>query len=121
MEKAPRSGGSTTFDVGGGERDLRHELLSHSYRRFVLSYLGDVDGPQPISKVAAELGAWQAGLPPTERSATDIEDIELTLYHNHLPRMFAANVIEYGPTRETVTLASRAHEMSVHLDETGGE
>lgn len=126
MREARRGGGSTRSDIGRGgaragtERDVLFELLSHPYRRFVLQYLDDAGDVPTVREVATELGAWQTEFPVAERSATGVEAIEVDLHHQHLPKLAAADVIEYDPTRGTITPETRADETIRYLDAIGG-
>lgn len=119
MRKAPRDAKSASFDVGGDRQDVLFELLSHPFRRFVLRYLDAADGAKTVGETATELGAWQAGLPPGDRSARGTDAIESALHHQHLPKMAAANVIEHELSTGTLTLGTGAAEVIPYLDEIG--
>lgn len=121
MGEAPQRRSSVPFDVGGGEQDRLFELLSHPYRRFVVGHLRSVDDPQSVGEVAADLGAWQAELPPADRSADGVAGIETELHHTHLPKLAAADVVEYDPARGTVTPTPRTSGLGARLDEAGSE
>jgi hypothetical protein len=96
------------------------EVLAHPYRRFVISSLDDADDAT-VQQLAADLAAWQAELPASERSARSADGIALLLHHNHLPKMAEADVIKYDLDRRLVRPAERAGEAVAFLDESGNE
>ena len=121
MGEAPQGGGPGIFDVGGDKQDRLFELLSHPYRRFVIRHLHDVDDSQTLGEVATDLGAWQAELPPADRSAAGVAEIETTLHHTHLPKLAAANVVKYDHTRRMVTPTPGTTRVGDCLDDRGRE
>lgn len=121
MENPPRGNGPARLTGGGDEQDTLFEALSHSYRRFVLQYLADTDGPQTVGEVATALAAWQADLPAADRSATGVNEIESALYHYHFPKLAAATVIEYDPRQRTVTSGTRVAETTPYLNQIGDQ
>lgn len=104
---------SLEFDVGGDQQDQLFDVLSHPRRRFVLDTLLTVETPVEMRTLATELVEWEASAP--DRSDNDREAVEISLVHNHLPRMAAADFIEYDATERTITLADRTDEVRAHL------
>lgn len=105
-------------DVGDDRTDALFDALAHPYRRFTLHYLLLVDAPAPVSALAMELSAWEAERPLTDRSVGDRESIELSLRHNHLPRMAEASAVAYDDVERTVELDGEASRIRALLDAT---
>ena len=68
-----------------------YALLAHQRRRLILQILQDF--PAPLS--AAELTDILADCEYTDPTDGDRQRVLLSLYHNHLPRLNDAAVLEY--------------------------
>lgn len=101
------------FDVGDDRRDQLFDVLSHPYRRFVLDNLLSVEMPVPVRELSADLAEWETSA--SDRSGEKRSTIEISLVHNHLPKMAEAEFIEYDAERQTVVLANRSDEVRPHL------
>lgn len=79
--------------------DLLFELLSNRARRFALYYL-DV---QP-SRTASLESLTDELVDQLERVEQDVtkQTVSLSLQHTHLPKLDAAEVVEYDSTDETI-------------------
>lgn len=73
-------------------------LLANQRRRLAVRILGESSGPFSIGELAAAIGRREAGDPSTE----DLRRIHVSLYHNHLPRLEAADVVLYDREEGTV-------------------
>ena len=105
----------TEFDVGGDRQDEFFDVLSDSRRRFMLAFLQSAEMPVSVEELATELVAGEAQQPVPDRSDADRDAIEISLMHNHLPKMAEAGLIRYDDTRRTVTLADRTDEVRAHF------
>lgn len=104
------------FGPGGDQQDEIANVLSHSYRRFILKYLQNDDTPQPIGEVATELVAWKNPLSAADQLGDGRATlVEISLVHSHLPKMAEAGLIRYDEIQQTVTLGDRADEGRAHL------
>lgn len=75
----------------------RHQLLSTDRRRILLDVLGERPTPIDIETLAEAIAEREAdGDAPSD---DDIQRVELSLYHKHLPKMSDMGVINYD--RET--------------------
>lgn len=81
------------------------ELLAAGRRRYALYYLVGCDYAASVEEVTEQVAVWE-----TETSASEIEPsvyeaIRTDLVHVHLPKLAAADAIEYDEDSELVTLA----------------
>ncbi|MFC6755593.1 MULTISPECIES: DUF7344 domain-containing protein [Haloarcula] len=75
------------------------ELLSHPRRRFVLGILDETDGDVSMDSLAERLTAWEVGDSPADSSPPAVEDVKLSLYHTHLPKLETAGLVTYDSRR----------------------
>jgi len=76
------------------------ELLSEKYRCAILVVLSDRSDPISISGLATHLDEWLSD--PVDDTAT----IRIELEHRHLPKLEAADVLEYDRDTGTVSRGS---------------
>ncbi|MFD1562331.1 hypothetical protein ACFR99_01930 [Haloarchaeobius amylolyticus] len=97
--------------------DTAMELLAHRHRRSVLQYLEDGDGSATLTELAVEIAAREAATDPNaisdhgDVSARDRRSARISLHHTHIPKLAAADVIDYESETETVTLAERGRTL----------
>ena len=84
--------------------DVPFEILAHRRRRFIIVCLDEHGTPMPVSDLADEIATWERGAPLPEISADDVQSIYLSLYHNHIPKMADAGVVEYSQEQDAVHL-----------------
>ena len=77
-----------------------HRLLASDRRRVVLDVLEGRPGPTDLAELA-RLVAEREESAATPRPES-VGRVELTLHHNHLPRLDDAGVIEYRPGAKRV-------------------
>ncbi|WP_266074925.1 DUF7344 domain-containing protein [Haladaptatus caseinilyticus] len=75
--------------------ELLFDILGSQHRRFVLSNLSNESTPIPIDDLAYRLAAWEAGTTVADVSTEIAEDIEILLYHVHLPKMADSDLVTY--------------------------
>lgn len=78
-------------------------LLSDRHRRYVVDFLADRESSIALDELAAAVAARAIetesdGVPP-ERTET----VATTLHHAHLPKLAAADVVDYDTETNTVT------------------
>ena len=115
MERDLSEANSSEFDVGGDREDEIFDVLSNSRRRFVLASLEGVEIPVSVEELTREVVAWEAQRSVPGRSDADRNAIEISLMHNHLPKMAEAGLIRYDDTRRTVALVNQNDEVRAHL------
>lgn len=79
-------------------------LLSDARRRKVLQILHDVDTPATLTDLARELVAREGGARPGEVEQQRLRQRRISLYHNHVPKLADADVVEFDADERTVTL-----------------
>lgn len=107
------------FHVGGGRQDRLFGVLSHPHRRFVLDKLLTVEMPVSVSELSTELGAWEASA--SDGSGDRADAVEISLVHDHLPKMAEADLIRWDVAERTVTLADRTDEVRARLRTTNNQ
>lgn len=86
-------------------------LLAHDRRRNILHYLAGRAGSVPLGELAEQLAIWEDD--PTH---DQYERILTSLYHIHLPKLVAAEMIEYRVKDETITGLAAIDTVRPYLD-----
>lgn len=81
-------------DGGRSLLDRIFESLSHPRRRCILYSLRD-DGPAAVADLAAEVAAWEQGVPVEEVSEATSRRVQADLRHVHLPKLEDDKLLEY--------------------------
>jgi hypothetical protein len=92
--------------TAGDDDTVVYEVLSHSHRRFALLALrtcGGVLALADLSMAVARMEADDDGTPFSKDRARNVE-VSLSLYHDHVPKMVDAGVVECDEDRRVVRL-----------------
>lgn len=84
--------------------DITFDLLSNRRRRCTLVCLLEQQETIPLADLAEAVAIREQGTPITEFSAEEIQEVETSLYHWHIPKLADAGVVEYEPERTLVKL-----------------
>ncbi|QSW98323.1 DUF7344 domain-containing protein [Haloterrigena alkaliphila] len=98
------------------------EMLSHRRRRYALECLREYENPLPLADLADEVAVREHDAPITEIPPEEVRRIYLTLYHTHVPKLAAAEYVDYSQERDTVTLrehSERSEQLRAHLEASG--
>lgn len=117
MENQNSGGDPSEFEVGGDKRDDLFAALSDSHRRFTLQYLLTSETPVSVGELAAELEAWEDQRSVPDQSGNGRNAIQISLTHNHLPKLADVDIVRYDAPQQTVALANRTAEVRAHLQE----
>ena len=104
-------------DTGADEIDSAMDLLANRQRRAVLRYLERANGSATLSDVARAIAAESRNPDPAVVSdhagapSQETRRVRLSLHHAHIPRLTAANAIDYDPETETLTLCERGRTL----------
>ena len=107
-------GGGARNNVAHGEdrrsaeaRTVILGALTHRRRRLILYYLHDRSGPVEADELARQVLAWETNTAVGNITDNDCERVVTGLYHNHLPKLADAGLIEYD--QATLTARSLDH------------
>ncbi len=105
MTENPRT---RPWSVGPGreDRDIVLDALAHPDRRRLLGYLDGMAETATVTELAAVLAA-PAERQADQEAARDVDTIETSLYHAHLPKLEEAGLVEFAEASETVTATER--------------
>ncbi|NKE38017.1 hypothetical protein GWG54_19925 [Natronococcus sp. JC468] len=93
---------SENIDINSSERfDEILTVLSNTQRRQILYQLRN-QGATSRTKMARRLAAWKYEISPEEVPDKVMKAFEIELYHNHLPKLKEAHLIEYDKTSKQI-------------------
>ncbi len=80
-------------------------LLASQRRRLLLSVMATYGQELTLPDAAEEVAVREAGQNVRELSAERIATVYISLYHDHLPRLVDAGLLEYDQERDLVSPA----------------
>lgn len=83
--------------------DSVFELLAHSYRRYTVASLPEL-GSLALANVGEEFGVREQGSPVHELPEEDSKQIDIDLWHLHVPKSATEDVVENLHDRNLVAL-----------------
>lgn len=86
------------------------DLLTHPYRRHLLYLLYLEVPPLHLADVADRLTAWETGDAPEQHLERRLR-IYMSLYHDHLPELTDAELVEYDQQQDTVDLGTIGNQL----------
>ncbi|WP_254534680.1 DUF7344 domain-containing protein [Halomarina litorea] len=95
------------------------DLLADPWRRRALSLLWD-HHTVSLADVADEVAVADHGTPITDVPAASVLDVYLSLYHDHVPPLAEAGVVEYDQETDTLALERGALPVTAPLPGDGG-
>lgn len=95
--------------------ELVYDLLSARRRRYVLYCLHLYANPVRLPHIAEQVVEWEHGAPWDELLDERLHAYN-DLYHNHVPKLDEAGVVEYSQTEDSVELTARAARLRPYLD-----
>ncbi len=89
-----------------GERtmDELFDVLSHRYRRHALVALRNRDGPTALADLAVDVAERETDEPSDDGLKELAREIEISLYHVHVPKLADAEFVEFDRDRNTVRI-----------------
>ena len=102
-------------------KDEAFDVLSNHRRRYALHSLKRHRRTSSIGDLAEQVAAWENGVSRADLSAAERKRVYTALQQFHLPKMDAAEVIEFDDARGTVSLTETAENLDVYLDVVGEE
>lgn len=114
-ETTSHSDSSTPLAVIDAAADISLEtmldLLSNEHRRHVLDCLDEHESPIALADLADEVAVRVNDVPITETAAEEVKQIYIRLYHNHIPKLEAADVVAYNQETDTVAPAPEFEQL----------
>lgn len=96
--------------------DTAFDILSIKRRQCVLQCLLPYDNPVALADLADDVVALENGTGTTDVSKEDAKDVYVSLYHADIPKLSAADIVEYDQVQNTVTLTQNAAELRPLLE-----
>ncbi|MFP8889030.1 hypothetical protein ACLI4U_04580 [Natrialbaceae archaeon A-CW2] len=81
-------------------------VLAAQRRRLLLEVLVEYEREMTLPDAAEEVAQRETGRSITDLSAQQVSDIYISLYHDHLPRLVSAGLLEYEQENDLVALAT---------------
>lgn len=95
-----------------------YEVLGHSRRRY-LCYTLFKDTEWSLSDLAMKIAAWENNVPEHAVTEDQREEVYVTLYHVHVPKLVDECVITFDEAIETITTAEHAEQVLTALNGIG--
>lgn len=96
------------------------DLLSDCRRRLALAILAAHGGPITLADLADEVAIREHEARIDEIPATEVMEIYLSLYHNHIQKLRAAGIVTYCQELDLVSVSGDLAEVAPLLPEAGG-
>lgn len=93
--------------------DRIHKLLAGRRRRYTLYCLYLFAESNTLSDVATQIMEWEQS---RDDIAEDQMQVYLDLYHVHIPKLAAADVVTYNQEKDIVTLSQKAPQLRSYLE-----
>lgn len=89
-------------DASAEALDDAFELLADQRRRLLLAVMRTYGEELTLPDAAEEVAVRETGLNVTNIPAERVREVYLSLYHDHLPRLVDAGLLEYDQERDLV-------------------
>ncbi|WP_222919991.1 hypothetical protein [Natrinema sp. SYSU A 869] len=89
-------------DASAESLDDAFALLADQRRRLLLAVMRTYDEELTLPDAAEEVAVRETGHSVANISAERVREVYLSLYHDHLPRLVDAGLIEYDQERDLV-------------------
>ncbi|MFC4544185.1 hypothetical protein ACFO5R_19850 [Halosolutus amylolyticus] len=86
--------------------DDAFSLLASRRRRLLLEVMATYGEELTLPDAAEEVAVRETGRKVRELSAEEVADVYISLYHDHLPRLVDAGLLEYDQERDLVSPAA---------------
>lgn len=100
------------------ELDHVFEALSHPRRRYLCYSLLE-DTEWTLDELARKIAAWENDIPEHEVTNHQQEEVYISLYHAHIPKLVDEGVLTFDDATETVTTAENAEQVLNALEGMG--
>lgn len=103
---------STTIDAKGDSvvRNGEYQILRNRRRRYTLYCLKTSETPMAVADLADEIVRWETDASPP--AVQDVrEQVYISLYHCHLPKLAEADLVSFDSDRKLVDLRDTAEDL----------
>lgn len=83
--------------------DSLFSCLGHPFRRETIVVVAETDGTIATTELADEIASRSDPVGAGVRGADPVEAIRTELHHSHLPKLAAADLVEYDPDANLVS------------------
>ncbi len=90
-------------DVDPTQVDTAFTVLADHRSRLLLRVMHTYDEEITLADAAEGVASRETGKPIVDISADHVADVYISLYHDHLPRLVDAGLLEYDQERDLVT------------------
>jgi len=95
-----------------------YEALGHTRRRY-LCYTLLENTDWSLTDLATKVAAWENDVPEHEVTENQHEEVYVSLYHAHVPKLVDGGVITFDEATETITTAEHADQVMTALEGMG--
>ncbi|WP_440764371.1 DUF7344 domain-containing protein [Natronorubrum sp. DTA7] len=95
-----------------------YEALGHSRRRYLCYTLLEAT-EWSLTDLATKIAAWENDIPEHAVTEAQREDVYVSLYHAHVPKLVDESVITFDEATETITTAEHAEQVLIALEGIG--
>lgn len=96
----------------GDSLDVAFDVLGHPYRRHAVRVLDDHGCDLALADLADETAVREFDARISEISSERVRSVYLSLYHNHVPRLSEADVVEYEQEYDVVSPTDSLPELA---------
>ena len=100
------------------ELDHVYQALGHSRRRYLCYSLLE-QTEWSLIDLASKIAAWENDIPEHEVTNHQREQVYVSLYHAHIPKLVGEEVITFDSRTETITPARNAEQVLAALNGMG--
>jgi hypothetical protein len=104
----------------GGFEDLTKsdvfDLLRNERRRYLLHYLLTRESPVELGELAERIAAWEYDTTVERVTSDQRKCVYTTLQQSHLPKMDAAEIVDYDADRGTIHRTEHTDKLNVYLE-----
>lgn len=95
-----------------------YQALGHSRRRYLCYTLLEAT-EWSLTELATKIAAWESDVPEHAVTEAQREEVYVSLYHAHVPKLVDEGVITFDAVTETITTAEHAEQVMAALEGMG--
>ena len=95
------------------------EALAHPRRRYALYTLLE-DTEVSLQDLAEQITAWEDEAPEETLYDDEVEQVYVSLYHNHVQKLVEDGIVEFDEATETIEPGPNAEQVLTVLEASGG-